>query len=55
MTEHPLDTCHCGDYRRDHPGGGPCTFNDGGRDLTHGFKDCQSFRLVLRHKERSHD
>lgn len=57
MTEpHPLDTCECGDYRRDHlDGDGPCNFNDGGRDLCHGFRDCKAFRLSKRYEENPND
>lgn len=44
----PLDTCVCGDYRRDHENGsGPCLHNKP-RDLTHGYLDCMSFRLSRR-------
>lgn len=50
-TSH-LDQCECGDYRQDHKNGtGPCTHNKVG-DLTHGFKDCQSFRLAVRYEPK---
>lgn len=50
--EHPLDLCECGDFRRCHlDGAGPCKFNDGGRDLCHGMKDCTAFRLARRYTE----
>lgn len=40
-----LDLCECGDYRRDHVDGqGTCRHNKP-RDLTHGYRDCDSFRL----------
>ena len=40
-----FDTCKCGDYRRDHIDGiGPCRHNQP-RDLSHGYEDCQRFRL----------
>ena len=50
MTD-PLDSCECGDYRRDHPNDGPCLFNDGkcghgyGGDGHHGTGRCERFRL----------
>lgn len=47
-----LDSCECGDYRRDHPNGGPCNFNDGkicrhgyGGDGHFGAGACFGFRL----------
>lgn len=44
-NEHDLDECLCGDYRRDHiDGHGACRHNKP-RDLTHGYRDCDSFRL----------
>lgn len=51
---HPLDTCKCGDYRRDHPGDGPCNFNsDDSRgangSASHGFQPCLGFRLETDH------
>jgi hypothetical protein len=47
---HPNDECECGDYRKDHVGGiGPCRHNKP-RDLTHGYKDCTSFRLAFPHE-----
>lgn len=50
VADHPLDECRCGDYRRDHKDGvGPCNFNDGGRDLCHGMKDCRAFSLAARY------
>jgi hypothetical protein len=42
----PHDTCRCGDYRRDHPRGGPCIFGS-----SHGIPrdqpeaHCAGFRL----------
>jgi len=52
-ARHPLDECECGDYRRDHLNGtGPCTFNKGAFDLTHGGRDCLKFRAIL---EKQHD
>lgn len=51
-TSH-LDACICGDYRQDHKDGtGPCIHNKP-RDLTHGFDDCQSFRLAVRYEPKS--
>lgn len=45
LTMRDFDTCLCGDYRRDHKGGsGPCLHNKP-RDLTHGYRDCDTFRL----------
>ena len=42
---HPLDTCKCGDYRRDHKDGhGPCVFNHT-RGGPHGDSQCLRFRL----------
>jgi len=47
-----FDECDCGDYRKHHKDGvGPCCFNGGYPDLTHGFKDCLSFRLCRAAKE----
>lgn len=40
------ELCVCGDRRSDHPDDGPCRFNDGCSDLTHGFKDCKRYRPV---------
>lgn len=50
MSEHELDHCECGDYRRDHPNNGPCTFNvlRGNGGLTHGFHKCERFKLECR-------
>lgn len=51
----PLDVCACGDYRKDHVDDvGACRHNKPG-DMTHGFRDCESFRLSRRalHTERS--
>ncbi len=46
-----FDTCACGDYRKDHKGGtGACIHNKPG-DLTHGFEDCNEFRLSRRATE----
>lgn len=48
---HPLDTCYCGDARRDHVDGtGRCLMPD---DLTHGFQPCTRFRLVEAYKTNS--
>jgi hypothetical protein len=46
VTEHPEDTCECGDYRRDHPNNGPCRMNQRDFDLCHGGRDCMSFRMA---------
>lgn len=50
MTKgHALDTCYCGDYRRDHKGGvGACNFNPdrGDRDGHFGAGRCDAFRLA---------
>jgi hypothetical protein len=44
-----LDTCVCGDYRRDHVDGhGPCRFNGRIFDPCHADQDCNSFRLESR-------
>lgn len=46
--DHPLDTCVCGDPRCDHiDGAGPCKHNKP-QDMTHGYKDCEHFRLSRR-------
>lgn len=42
-SEHPLDECECGDYRRDHVGGrGACSMPN---NMSHGFQRCERFRL----------
>lgn len=49
LSDHALDVCHCGDYRRDHPNDGPCNFNQMGLrgGLTHGFIECLRFDLTI--------
>lgn len=50
MTGHPLDTCYCGDYRRDHEARG-CRMC---RDLPKPWSSyCPSFILHLSHKEEA--
>lgn len=53
---HPLDTCDCGDCRKDHAGGnGGCKFtpdpdHDKVNDGHFGSGRCDSFRLARRHE-----
>jgi hypothetical protein len=46
QTDHELDSCECGDYRRDHPNNGRCKMNG----LGHGIPGytCDSFELSSR-------
>ena len=48
---HPLDICHCGDYRRDHKNGvGACIFSTGSRGDGHfGSGRCEVFNLTHRY------
>ena len=50
---HPLDICHCGDYRSDHKNGtGPCIFSIGSRGDGHsGAGSCELFRLSHRYEQ----
>lgn len=43
----PYDVCKCGDYRHGHKDGyGACMFNGTEFDLTHGGKNCRTFRFA---------
>lgn len=55
MFGHRFDVCYCGDYRRDHPGNGPCIFNHGSNNggLSHGFEQCPAFKLVKKFSEHT--
>ncbi len=51
---HPLDSCECGDYRRDHENGtGPCKFNRAGFDECHANENCTAFVLSEAHIGRT--
>lgn len=59
ISDSPLDTCDCGDYRRDHKGGtGACAFNRErpryeGDDGHMGAGACHQFRLCERAIDRA--
>ena len=44
------DICECGDYRRDHPNGGPCNLNGLGHGIPNSEPNakCLKFRLSQR-------